>query len=274
MKREIKLLTFCYLFVLLLLMLSANFKGFLQIIIYISAFLVPTFVGIRLLKEQGNASKIFDANHLKIRKDEVGVSLLLVSPSLFAILLISYLTSLLFFVTMGKENGNVLAEGAAISTLIHALLPSVLEELAFRYLPLITLGKKSPRVAVFASAFFFALIHRSFFSIPYAFAAGVIFMALDIACDSILPSLIIHFINNVLALMTMGVYGFTLEISYAFIIVGAFALLSSLLLFFERKRLTAMVKRAFASGERYSLSHEPLFFAVPAIIIAVSELFI
>ncbi len=255
-------------------MMSGEFGGILQIIIYIFAFLAPTFAGIYLSEKEKSGNIKDDIKYLTIGRDKLGVVLLSAAPILLAVLFISYITSLLMLVLFGRESGVTVTEDPFTATVIHALLPAILEETAFRYLPLKLLGGRSPRGAVIASAFFFSLIHGSLFSIPYAFAAGLMFMALDILTDSILPSVSIHFINNVLALMTMGVYGFVLEIPVAFIIVGAAALLSCLLLFFERKRLLGMVMAALPSGEGYVFSPEPLFFAVPALIIAVSELFI
>ncbi len=255
-------------------MLSGGFDGAVQIVIYIFAFLAPTAAGIYFSKSGELKEKNEFDRKLKPNKGTFFVALLSVFPILLIILVLSYLSSLFLFEVFGMENGIPEFTDPLSATLIHAVLPSLLEEMAFRYLPLKVLAEKSPRVAVFASAFFFSLIHRSFFSIPYAFAAGLLFMALDIASGSIIPSVVIHLLNNVIALMTMGAYGFGFDTSAAFVFIGAGTLISSVFLFLERKKLAAMVKCAFAEGEKYLPSVEPLFFAVPALLIAAGELLV
>ena len=83
----------------------------------------------------------------------------------------------------------------------YGLAPAIFEEMLFRYLPLRRLGSYSPRLAVFYSALFFSLVHASLLKIPYALLAGLIFAAIDIAAGSVLPSMIIHFINNLLSIL-------------------------------------------------------------------------
>ena len=61
----------------------------------------------------------------------------------------------------------------------------------------------SKRHTVIYSSLFFALIHCSFSQMPYAFIAGVIFMLVDVAFDSVWPSIILHFVNNSLSIVWM-----------------------------------------------------------------------
>ncbi len=272
MKKEFRLLTFAYLFVLLLLVLSGSFEGILQTVIYILAFIIPVFGVVFYLEGKEEYKVRNDLGYLKIEKKNIGTALCLLPVSILIVLIVSYITSLLIYLVFNKDGGGNARGSAFEATVFNAVLPAIFEELAFRYLPLKLLAKRSPRAAVFASAFFFALIHRSFFSIPYAFVAGILFMAIDIFTDSILPSVVIHFANNILALMTLGVYGFVLDIYVAFIILFALGGIGLVLLFTEREKLNEMGKRAFSPGEKYVFSPEPLLFALPALLIAVFEL--
>ena len=85
----------------------------------------------------------------------------------------------------------------------HAVVPALFEEALFRYIPMKLLLPYSKRWCVFYSALCFALIHCSFTQMPYAFAAGVIFMLVDVALDSIWPSVILHFVNNAVSVIFM-----------------------------------------------------------------------
>ncbi len=273
MKREIKILSISYLIALSFLMISGRFGGILQILFYIFAFIAPVFAGIYLYRLENKEEELELFDCFKPKAGTVGISVALASPVLLVVMSLSYFTSFLIYALLGKESGVAISEGPLLATLLHAVLPALLEEIAFRYLPLKLLAKKSPRATVLASAFFFSLIHRSFFSIPYAFAAGALFMAADIAAGSILPSVILHFLNNVIALMTMGVYGFTPKVSVVFIFLGIISAVSLAYLFLERRRLASFAKEAFKKGESFVFTLDPLFFALPSLIVAVSELF-
>ena len=97
--------------------------------------------------------------------------------------------------TMG-EYEVVLEGGFFEAALRYALLTAVLEELIFRYLPMRLLAHRSPRAALLLSSLFFSLVHCDLFQMPYALFAGAVFMILDLAANSVIPSLVIHFLNN------------------------------------------------------------------------------
>ena len=269
MRVKVKELTFLYLLLLLLLAVSSAFSGFLRIIIYILAYILPIVAGVYIALSRKNDEKISPLAYLKAGKREAKLVAQLSPLALLLILTVSLLTSLFLTYVTGAEDSTVIAEEPLSALLVHALLPALLEEGAFRLLPLALLGRGSPRAVVFLSAFFFALIHTSLFSIPYAFLAGVIFMAADIAACSVVPSFVMHFINNVLALLSLGAFGFTVSLPIIFGVLGGLSLLSLPLLFLRRRELSELFRNAFARGEGIELTLSPLAFAVPTLFIAI-----
>ncbi len=270
MKKEINLLTAVYLAFLLLLFVPSLFDGVLSIAVYIIAFLLPLLIGIYASKEKDG--KLITSEYLTVSREGALLSLPIIFPTVLLVFGLSYLTSLLIYVSTGSVDSLELGANLFLAIAEHALIPAVLEELLFRYLPLRILGKRSPRVTVLISAVFFAFIHHSFFSIPYAFVAGVVFMVLDLMAESVIPSMVIHFINNLLSVIWVF-YSGTVEFSAAFfgILVGL-ALISAVFIIIYRKRYANGVARAFLAGEKYEPSYEPLLFIIPSLFIAVTEL--
>lgn len=77
-----------------------------------------------------------------------------------------------------------------------ALVPALIEEFTFRGVILGSLRKYGDGVAVFVSAAIFGAMHGNFIQIPFAFMLGLAFGYVVVYTNSLLPSIIIHFINN------------------------------------------------------------------------------
>lgn len=77
-----------------------------------------------------------------------------------------------------------------------ALVPAVIEEFAFRGVVLGYLRKHSDSFAVLVSAILFGMFHGNFVQIPFAFIGGLMFGFVLVKTNSLLPSIIIHFLNN------------------------------------------------------------------------------
>jgi membrane protease YdiL (CAAX protease family) len=119
------------------------------------------------------------------------------------------------------------------------------------------------------SAIFFALVHHSFFSFGYAFVAGVIFMAIDLALDSVIPSILIHFINNALS-VGMLVYkdneGFAPAI-YALVVI--LSVLSFAIIIANKKKYKEKFASIFKVEERIPISMPIISFALVCVAMAV-----
>ncbi|MDR3178840.1 MAG: CPBP family intramembrane metalloprotease [Oscillospiraceae bacterium] len=87
-------------------------------------------------------------------------------------------------------------ESVFLYVIIISFLPAVLEEFAFRGLILGSLRKFGDFFAVLVSSILFGIIHLNTVQSPFAFLAGLILGVLLIETNSMLPGIILHFVNN------------------------------------------------------------------------------
>ena len=91
----------------------------------------------------------------------------------------------------------ILGNNLLLSIFLFALMPSVFEEIIFRGIFFFGYKKTNPIVkAIFINSLAFAALHLNFQQFFYAFAMGWIFCLIDVSLDSIIPSVILHFIFN------------------------------------------------------------------------------
>ena len=271
MKKAINVFIAATLIFLLLIGLSGVSGPVLSHVVYAAACIVPTLFAI--FSKWGDAC-VERARYLTLDGGRVLKFLPTVAPVIAATVGISTLTSLLMG-TVGLSNTKTpeeLGGSLAVALLLHALMPAVLEELLFRYVPLRLIARRSPRCAVILSALFFALIHTDVFAFPYAFFAGLAFMVLDIALDSLYPSIILHFINNALsvALVFFGADPTASMAIYATIV--ALTVISAVIIFIFRRKYAELIMRAFDKGEGYKRSNEVLLVIIPCLVLAAIRL--
>ena len=86
----------------------------------------------------------------------------------------------------------------------HALLPALLEEAFFRYLPLrfLTGTVTERRAAWILSSVLFAAFHFDLLRLPYALAAGLLYFVFDGVLGSLFPSVLWHVLTNALSLLS------------------------------------------------------------------------
>lgn len=77
-----------------------------------------------------------------------------------------------------------------------AVTPAFAEEFAFRGILMGTLRKYGDSFAIITSAIMFGAMHGNIIQIPFAFILGLLFGFIDCKANSIIPSIIIHFVNN------------------------------------------------------------------------------
>lgn len=82
-----------------------------------------------------------------------------------------------------------------------SLVPALAEEFAFRGVLMGTLRKYGDAFAIISSAVLFGAMHGNISQIPFAFILGLLFAFVDCKTNSIIPSIIIHFLNNFYAVM-------------------------------------------------------------------------
>ncbi len=268
MKRALLYITVTDLLFILLLALSGMLSGALGRAVYYLAFLLPFVFAFLSMKRAGLPAHELT---LKISGEDALLSLSLLAPTLGAIFLISWVTEL--FLSRFSQNAAVDVTGSIFYLVfLHALLPAVLEELLFRYIPLRFLAPCSRKYAVLLSALYFALVHCNLYQIPYAFAAGVIFAALDIISGSILPSLAFHFINNTVSLIWMKyTVGESAQIIFISVL-SALTLISLAAILLKRKTYKLRLCEAFHDDGKERISFIPLFFTAVALLMAVLNL--
>ena len=266
MRKETDFLFGIYLFFMILLIASGTLRGALGELVYYLAFVLPIAIGFIVFKRQGENERSF-----VIVNKRIVSTLPLIVPSVQIIMTVSFVTSFVLGSLVGRSPSVDLPQNVFLALIYHALLPSVLEELLFRYLPIRLFGE-SRRAAVIVSSLSFALVHHSFFSFGYAFIAGVIFALVDIATDSILPSVILHFVNNALSVLWMLYSGdgvFRIVFYAAFLLLYA---ISAIFLFIYRKKYTEMLSDALV-GDAPRFSFAFIFLALPSLLLAVFEIF-
>ena len=77
-----------------------------------------------------------------------------------------------------------------------AVMPAFTEEFAFRGVIMGSLRKYSDGLALVVSSALFALMHGNFVQIPFTFCGGLVFGFIALKANSLLPAIIVHFINN------------------------------------------------------------------------------
>lgn len=89
----------------------------------------------------------------------------------------------------------------AATLILVALLPAVAEEYIFRGCVARAFARKGYVFAVFMSALLFAIMHGSPLQLVHQFLIGVVCAVLFFATRSLWPPIILHFLNNAIALV-------------------------------------------------------------------------
>lgn len=105
-----------------------------------------------------------------------------------------------FFLATDEKN-SVESYGNNIGTIVlmlivFAVLPAVCEEFAFRGIVMGSLRKYGDKIAIVISALLFALLHQSLSAVIFAFCSGMILGLVRKSAGSLIPSIIVHFLNN------------------------------------------------------------------------------
>ncbi len=290
MKKAVKLLVLCDLLFLVIMALSGIFSGIASDVIYILGFAIPTALGLAASRngyepyrgdgivgddEDAGASEYENTGDIKIGINRAGLLRFLptVFPTLLSILLLSLLTSLILG-TLGFTDTSVIEGSLPAAIISSAILPALLEEALFRYLPIKLLAPHSPRGAVMLSSAFFALAHLDFYRLPYAFFAGFVFISLDMLTGSILPSVTIHFINN---LMSVFLWFYPGSLMLKLIYIGLLVVMSvvSVIVIIKHKGdYKRSAERVFNKGDIGGMyTAAPLAFILPTLVITVLNLF-
>ena len=111
-----------------------------------------------------------------------------------------------------------------------AIVPAFAEEFAFRGIFMGVLRKYGDSFAIIASSVIFGAMHGNTTQIIFAFILGLIFGYIDCKTNSIIPSVIVHFINNFYAVImdvlgTNGNINDRIYLSVYYFIIALFCML-------------------------------------------------
>lgn len=129
---------------------------------------------------------------------------------------------------------NIYSNTSVISSILFfiyiAVLPAIFEELYIRKTVLKFSQKYGNTFAIVSSAILFAVIHLNISQSLFAFIMGVILAVIAIYSNSIIPTGIIHFLNNGYAALTMifannGVVLAVINVIYLFMIIAGIVLI-------------------------------------------------
>lgn len=91
--------------------------------------------------------------------------------------------------------GNTVSE-YGLYFIAVAIVPAITEEFAFRGVILTALRKYGDIFAIVASSILFGFMHGNLVQIPFAFLGGIVLGYIRVYTNSMLPSMLLHFINN------------------------------------------------------------------------------
>lgn len=277
MAAAVKILTLIDIVFILMLMLSASFTGVVSELVYCAAFFIPFAIGFyyskRLKYEREEQRGLFEPNDrfFTLKKEKIPYFIPLIFPTVAIVFVLAALTSLLL-TYMGFANAEIENQGIVTMLISHALAPAIFEELLFRYIPMKLISPYSKRLCVLLSALYFALIHTNLFQMPYAFAAGVIFMIIDLALDSVWPSVILHFINNAFSVVWMKYCVNEINMSIFIGILVALSVISMVFVLVNRKKYITSVRSALDIGAGLAMTNAPVALVVISMYISLMNL--
>lgn len=150
------------------------------------------------------------AEAIGFRKIKIGNIVLLIILTFLIMPLMGFINSIsMLFVR--NDTTEVISEvvgnaGPLFGLVMVALIPCILEESVYRGVFFQSYRKINPLKGIFLSGLLFGVIHQNFNQFSYAFVMGIIFALVIEATDSILSTMIIHFIINGTSVVSIFVY--------------------------------------------------------------------
>lgn len=279
MKEAVKILTLLDIIFVILLVVSGSLGSIFSDVVYFLAFLLPIAIGfyysadLKSKREEIKGVAEPPESVLELDRTRLLTLIPLVVPTVAIVFLTSLLSSLLL-AALGIGGAVTENEGIVEMILVHAVAPALFEEALFRYIPIRLLLPYSKRLCIIYSAFCFALIHCNLFSIPYAFVAGILFMVIDIALESVWPSVILHLINNIASVIWMKYCSLSPGAIVFMSILAALLLTSIAVIFVKRDKYKELFKGVFDKGEGVGSTYAPFVLAAICLYIAFANIVI
>lgn len=169
------------------------FNGLLSVILF---FVVG---GLYVLLEKRSLSALFPFEKIGAKKLSM-LCVIGIALSLMCNIAPNLLTEVFGLFGLDNSGGDISFGGTLPNILLYylivAVMPAFTEEFAFRGVVMGSLRKYSDSLALVVSSAAFALMHGNFVQIPFTFCCGLVFGFMVLKTNSLLPSIIIHFLNN------------------------------------------------------------------------------
>ncbi|HYV91445.1 MAG TPA: type II CAAX endopeptidase family protein [Chitinophagales bacterium] len=173
---------------------SGNFYSLLLLILYVSTFALVVFIEMRKIGKNN------DVKHFRFSAVPVSTILLALITVLTAGLVIEPFVESLPVPETFQNAFQRIIQPNIFSFMLVALVPAIFEELLFRGIILEGFLKNySPQKAILWSAMIFGVVHFNLSQGITAVVFGIIIGWVYCKTNSLIPGMIIHFINNSIA---------------------------------------------------------------------------
>lgn len=198
---------------------SPNSIGFTYLNLLVSPVAILVTVSTVLRKYE---IKFFEIAPLKCKPKYYLIAVMLIFGLLFALSWVNTVT-VEFLKLFGYKESEGLQElenhisnmsgwGLIPALIFVAIIPAVMEELLFRGLILRNTERTAGSIAaIFLAGFAFSLFHGSPEQTVYQFILGCIFAFITIRSGSILPAMLMHFINNALVVFLIHFHAYNAD---------------------------------------------------------------
>lgn len=265
MRQALKISTLNALIFIALLSVSGMLSGTLSTVVYYLAFFLPIAFAFAYKKRTGAP---FLSLKPFMKKRDTLLFLPVVFPAIALIFAASFVTALLLGVVGAKSSSPDVSGNIWRAIFSYAVLPAVLEEFLFRFVGIGIILPYSKRGAILFSALFFSLAHCNLFQIPYAFLAGILFALIDVYTESILPSVVLHLINNVTSIFWLrGLDNSKFTSAFLITLIGA-AVVSLVCIFILRRSYKSRLYEIMKKGEKLFLTPEVAVLIAVALILS------
>lgn len=188
---------------------------------YIELFLTVGLFGLFVIDREIHESR-FSFNKIKISSLPIFITLGILMNILSTCFVSLFSSETL---TSTGYNTDVLLQGSMIGILLSVgVLAPLCEELAFRYFMFHNLNRASGVLAIVLSSILFGFAHGNIIQGMYAFTFGIVFVMINMKCNSIWPGVIMHVTIN-----SMSVFLLLFDTMQSQIIVMALMLIISLI---------------------------------------------
>lgn len=270
MKKGLTYTVFLDMLFLLLLVLSGFMSGAFSDILYYMSFLVPIMIFFPLSKRLATSNMTI---RFKPRASDFTLTLIIAPAVLGVVFSLAALSALLSSTVVGTPGGTDVSGNIASVILLHAMLPAVLEELLFRYVPITFIGGESKSAAVIFSSLLFALSHCDIFKLPYTLAAGIIFAVIVASTGSVWPTVILHFLNNTVSIIWQKYVTDATSTAIFLSVFGLMILTSVFVILIKRKSLIeTVIIPVFREKCKFEFTKELGAFVILALFISVATL--